>query len=301
MKTKLLPSLLTYFLLFYTIQANAQGGTLALNSSVNGTITSATPDVYTITTTSDGLVRLTLSTTNPTDLYVTLYDNNGTTAVSGTAESYNNSTVTVVADGLAAGTYKAIITPYSTDYGAYTLSDSLFTAPLANDVEPNGTRSTALTLPLNGGKTGHVGYYYNNMRDTADWYKVTTTANGMLRVYLTTDSGSVYSTTSTNPLDVNLTLYDNDGASILGFIEVFNGSAGTSNLITADGLAPGTYYIKVQPFSTNEFANYKLSDTLFTATLANDVEPNGSAATAVTLPVNGGTTGNVGYYYNHHA
>ena len=59
------------------------------------------------------------------------------------------------------------------------LSDSLFAPPLANDVEPNGTTATAVSLPQNGSNTGHVGNYYNNQRDTADWYKVTTTADGL--------------------------------------------------------------------------------------------------------------------------
>ncbi|MEO8862340.1 MAG: T9SS type A sorting domain-containing protein [Ginsengibacter sp.] len=300
MKTKILQiTLLTMMVCGFTQNIYAQGGTLPLNSSVNGNIGSATPDVYTVTTTSDGLLRLTLSTTSPTDLYVQLFDNDGTTPVSASAESYSNSTVTVVVDGLAPGTYKAIITPFSTAYGAYTLSDSLFTTPLANDVEPNGSAASAVVLPQNGSKTGHVGYYYNHLRDTTDWYKVTTTADGMLRVYLSTDSGSVHSTTSTNPLDVNMYLYDNDGTTQLGAVEVFNGNKGASNLITADGLAPGTYYIKIQPYSTAEFANYTLSDTLFNATLANDAEPNGTRATAVTLSLNSTKTGHVGYYYNH--
>ena len=90
-------------------------------------------------------------------------------------------------------------------------------------------------FPLNESKTENVGYYYNHHVDTADWYKVTTTADGLLRVYLATDSGSVYSTTVTNPLDVNLDLYDNDGTTNLGHVEVFNGNGKGTNVITADG------------------------------------------------------------------
>ncbi len=296
---KILPALLSLIIVAFSQGAYAQGGVLPLNGSVSGNLTSATPDVYTVTTTSDGLLRLTFTTVSPADLYVTLYDNDGTTALSAQTESFNNSTAVVTVDGLATGTYKVKIIPFSTDYGAYTLADSLFTTPLANDVEPNGSVAAASVLGQNGSKTGHVGYYYNNLRDTTDWYKVTTTSDGLLRVYLTTDSGSIYSTTGTNPLDVNLTLYDNDGTTQLGAVEVFSGYKGTMGVITADGLAPGTYYIKIQPFSTNEFANYKITDSLFKAPLANDAEPNGTAATALTLPLNSSNTGNVGYYYNN--
>ena len=299
MKTKTLLTFFTCFLLAFATNVRGQGGTLPLNGSVNGDLTSATPDVWNITTNADGLLRLTFTTVSPADLYVTLFDNDGNTALSSQTESYNNSTVTVTVDGLAPGTYHAKIIPFSTSFGNYTLADSLFTSAIANDAEPNGTAASADVLPLNGTKTGHVGYYYNNQRDTTDWYKVTTTADGLLRVYLTTDSASIYSTTSTNPLDVNVYLYDNDGTTQLGNVEVFNGDGPATNLITVDGLAPGTYYIKLQPYYSSEFANYILSDSLFTATLANDVEPNGTAATALTLPLNGGKTGHIGYYYNN--
>ena len=243
--------------------------------------------------------------TNPLDVNLDLYDNDGTTQL-GHVEVFNGygkATNLITADGLAPGTYYIKVQNFSTtEFANYTISDTLFTTPLANDAEPNGTTANAVVLPQNGSKTGHVGYYYNHLRDTADWYKVTTTADGLLRVYLATDSGSIHSTNTsngTNPLDVNLDLYDNDGTTNLGHVEVFNGYGKATNLITADGLAPGTYYIKVQNFSTTEFSNYTISDTLFTTPLANDAEPNGTTAGAVVLPQNGSKTGHVGYYYNH--
>ena len=252
--------------------------------------------MWDVTTTSDGFLRLTFSTVSPADLYVSLYDNDGTTLVAGPVESYNNSTAILNADGLAAGTYHVKITPYSTStYGSYTLADSFFVSPLANDAEPNGTQATALVLPQNSSTTGHVGHYYNTVRDSTDWYKVTTSADGLLRVSLSTERTAA---ASTNPLDVNVTLYDNDGITQLGFVEVYNGSDPATGLITADGLAQGTYYVKVQPYSTNEFADYTLTDSLFVPALAIDSELNGMKATAVLLPQNSSKTGQVGYYYN---
>ncbi|HMC84562.1 MAG TPA: hypothetical protein VKI61_03520, partial [Chitinophagaceae bacterium] len=205
-------------------------------------------------------------------------------------------------DGLAPGTYYIKVQNFSTtEFANYTITDSLFTTSLANDIEQNGTAAGAVVLPLNNKLTGHVGYYYNHLSDTTDWYKVTTTSDGLLRVYLTTDSGSIYSTNSsngTNPLDVNVWLYDNDGTTQLGNVEVFNGFKGATNFLTKDGLAAGTYYIKVQNFSTSEFANYTITDSLFTAAVTNDVESNGTPATAHVFPLNSNIKGHVGYYYD---
>ena len=299
MKAKFLLVFLSYIFLVFGNEADAQGGILPINNSVNGNLTSSTPDVWDITTTSDGLLKLSFSSISPADLYVTLYYNNGTTIIGGPVESFNNSSVTSITDGLAPGSYHIKISPFGMSTGSYTLTDSFFTASLTNDVEPNRSAATAVTLPINSGKTGHVGYYYNSLRDTTDWYKVTTTSDGLLRVYLTTERSTISSTNITNPLDVNVTLYDNNGTTQLGFVEVYNGSGPATNFVTADGLAPGTYYIKVQPFSTTEFADYTIADSLFTPPLANDAEPNGTAAAADILPLNSSSTGHVGYYYNN--
>src|SRR5664279_3837235 len=298
MKKKILPALFTFLLLVIVSNVNAQGSALPLNSSVNGNLTTGTVDVWDVTTNADGLLRLTFTTVSPADLDVTLYDNNGLTAISGPKESLNNSTVTVTTDGLSPGMYHVKIAPHHpTDFGSYTLSDSLFTTAIANDAEPNGTKGDGIAIPVNGSKTGHVGYYYNNQRDTTDWYKVTTTADGLLRVYLATERGSIY---SNNYLDVDVTLYDNDGSTSLGSVEVYDGAGNpVTKFITADGLAPGTYYIKVKPRDANYFADYTISDSLFTPPLANDVEPNGTAATAIELPLAGSKTGHLGYYYNN--
>ncbi len=295
MKTKFLLTLFTISTLCFFQKANAQGGVLPLNGSVNGNLTSSTPDVYSITTTADGLLRLTFHTVSPADLYVTLYDNNETTAL-GSLESYNSSTVVLSTDGLAAGNYVVKITPFSSDYGSYTLADSLFTSPIANDQEPNGSKAIAKVLPLNGSKTGHVGFYYNNQRDTSDWYKVTTNADGLLRLTFTNAHSNIY---GTNLLDVIVTLYDNDGITQLGSLEPYGGASPATGSLLTDGLAAGTYYIKVQPYSNTEFADYTFADSLFTSSIANDAEPNGSKALAKVLPLNSSKTGHVGFYYNN--
>ncbi len=265
-----------------------------------------TTDWYKVTTNADGLLKVDLTTargstlsSNPLDVNVTLFDNDATTQL-GAVEVFNGNspaTNSIVADGLAPGTYYIKIQPYSTtEFANYTISNALTAAGLPNDAEPNATAAGAIGLPLNGTKTGHVGYYYNNQRDTTDWYKVTTNADGLLKLDLTTARGN---SVSVNTLDVDVTLYDNDGMTQLGAVEVYNGGGPGTNSIVTDGLAPGTYYVKIQSYSTSEFANYTVSNTLTASVLANDAEPNGKAATAISLPINGSSTGHVGYYYNN--
>ncbi len=57
-------------------------------------------------------------------------------------------------------------------------------------MEFNNTIAQALTLPENSSTVGHVGYYYNNYRDSLDWYKLTTTDDGMINVTITSQNGN---------------------------------------------------------------------------------------------------------------
>ena len=152
-------------------------------------------------------------------------------------------------------------------------------------MEPNGTRAQAKILPVNSSKTGHIGYYYNLVRDSADWYKVTPTADGLLNLTLTPANGQF----------VYLTLYDNNGTTVLGSTYSNN----TFNVNT-DGLAAGTYYVKINCLYTSGFAPYTLTNTFVSPVQANDTEPDSTVAQALTLPLNSSVTGHVGYYYNNH-
>ena len=262
--------------------------TLALNSSITGHIgflynnQRDSADWYKLTTNSDGRIRLTITSANGQNVYAILYDGNNPLD-----SSYTSGTSVVVnKDGLATGTYYVKIRTYYTyEYAPYTLSDSLFKPTIANDAEPDSTTTQALTLPLNGNKQGHIGYYYNNHRDSADWYKVTTIADGRLRLTMS----------SANNQNVYAVLYDGNGTTPLDS----SYTSGTSVVVNKDGLAAGTYYIKVRTYYTYEFAPYTLSDSLFVPTQANDAEPNNSKAVSLTLPLNNSVTGHVNYYYNN--
>lgn len=292
MKQKFLLTTLTFCVLLWTTakaaetepnDTKAQANTLALNGNNSGKInTGGDQDWWKVTTNGDGKLDISLTPLSGRYTWIYLYDNDGTTQLNAT---YSTGTFTLATDGLAAGTYYIRVNCfYASDTGSYTISNTLTPPAQANDAEPNATRAQAKVLPLNGNRTGHVGYYYNSQRDTVDWYKVTTTANGKLDLTLTPANGEY----------VWIYLFDNDGTTLL------NSSYSTNTFTqTTDGLAAGTYYIRVNCYYSTKFAPYTLSNTLTLPAQANDTEPNGTRATALTLPQNSSTTGHVGYFYNN--
>ena len=269
----------------------AQALTLPLNGSTTGHINyyyknhKDSVDWYKVTTNADGRLRLTMTSANGQNVWAYLYDNDGTTQLAGSYTS--GSAVVVNKDGLAAGTYYIRVnTYYTSEFAPYTLADSLFVPTVSNDTEPDSTRAQALTLPLNGNKKGHINYYYNNHKDSVDWYKVITNGDGRLRLTMTSANGQ----------NVWAYLFDNNATTPIasGY------TSGSAVVVNADGLAAGTYYIRVNTYYTSEWAPYTLSDSLFKPSEANDAEPDSSKATALTLPLNGSVTGHVDYYYNNH-
>src|SRR5205085_2818810 len=124
-------------------------------------------------------------------------------SITTTGTSYANT------DGLATGTYYVRINSYyNNQFEPYTLTDSLFKPSQANDAEPDSSKATALTLPLNSTATGHVNYYYKNHRDSLDFYKITTDGDGLLQLKLTSHNGN----------NVSAYLFDNDGTTVLASV-----------------------------------------------------------------------------------
>ncbi len=263
-----------------------QANTLALNGSNNGDLNPAGDiDWWKVTTTGDGAINLSLTSTDGRNIFFDLYDTLGTIALH--TGTYTAGSTNYTVDGLAQGTYYIkIYCYYGTDTGRYSISNTFTPASVANDVEPNNSRAQAKVLPLNTSRTGHIDYYYNNHRDSTDWYKITTNADGRIRLTMSSANGQ----------NVWAYLYDNDGTTVLGS----SYTSGTAVVVNVDGLAAGTYYIRVNTYYTTEYAPYTLSDSLFVPTIPNDPEPDSTRAQALTLSLNGSAKGHIDYYYNHH-
>ncbi|MEO8861262.1 MAG: T9SS type A sorting domain-containing protein [Ginsengibacter sp.] len=297
---KKLSSLLALVLLvsFTSVQAqvmetepNNTPGTaniIPLNGSASGAISPVGDvDWYQLTTTGDGQLNITLNNTGNQDLKdITLYDNDGVTSLKGV--SVGNGIGGFIYNGVAAGTfYIKVIGHSGNETGAYTLSDLLLVPARANDQEPNNTIAQADRLNLNDSTQGHLGYYYNNHRDTTDWYKVTTNADGQLNIILDNTGNGDLKT---------VRLFDTTGTPLLNSQNVGNGIGG----LNTNGLAAGTYYIQIIGTDPNDFGAYLLSDTLITLARAKDQEPNNTILQADRLNLNDSTQGHLGYYYNNH-
>ncbi len=237
-------------------------------------------DWYKITLNGDGLLNLKLKPVNGQYVWIYLYDNNGTTLINST---YSNAEFNMATDGLAAGTYYIRVNCYyNTGFTPYVFTNTLVKPVQANDTEPNSKPSEAVSLAVNSTKTGHTGYYYNLKRDTADWYKITTTTDGMIKLKLTPHNGSY----------VWMYLYDNNGTTLLN--STYSNAAYSMN---TDGLAAGTYYLKVNCYYNTGFTPYTLTDSLITYSYANDAEPNKRPYQAKDIAANSTVTGHSNFYY----
>lgn len=259
-----------------------QADVITLGATATGTAgLSQESDWWRVNSALDGKLTVTYTSTNGLTVYCQVYDTLGTVQYT---SSYSSGTAVLNVDGLAAGTYYIkMFAFYSSQAPTYSFVPTWTTPAQLIDVEPNGTKAQAKVLPLNGSKTGHIGYIFNQIDDLVDWWKVTTTANGRLDWTITSHNGQ----------NIYAILYNNDGVTILG---------GTYTTSTAtyskDGLAPGTYYIKINNFYNSEFAPYTISNNLVQPSQANDVEPNNTKAQAKVLPFNGSKTGHIGYAFN---
>ncbi|MEP7144348.1 MAG: PPC domain-containing protein, partial [Ferruginibacter sp.] len=260
----------------------AQVSTLPFNGFGTGALNAAGDvDWWKVTTNADGKLYLKFNNTGNQDIKnVSLYDNGGVILLN--SAGVGNGIGGLVTDGLAAGTfYIKINGSGGNETGAYTISDSLATLSRAIDIEPNNNISQAERLTLNDSATGHIGYYFNNHRDTTDWYKITTNADGRLDITLD----------NTGNQDIlTLSLYDTTGTPQLNSAGVGNGIGG----ISTNALAAGTYYIQITGNGDpNNFGAYAISDTLIVPSRANDLEPNNNISQAERLTLNDSATGHI--------
>jgi hypothetical protein len=258
--------------------SKAQANALALTVADVGTVSLTESDWFSVTIPEDGDLNIEL--TSSVNTYIQILDNNGTTSL---LNAYALGTVTRTVSGLAAGTYYVrLYNYYAFENSNYTITATLTSTGLANDVEYNGSVPTAITLPLNGSVTGHVNYYYNNERDTTDWYAVTVNEDGKLSYTITSNGQNLYGK-----------LFDGDGIT-----ELAGSYVTTSATYFRDGLAPGTYYIKIYTYYSYEYIAYTLSNTLTPPVNANDPVANEIYSNATVLPLNSSITGHIGFRYN---
>ncbi|MEZ5014082.1 MAG: T9SS type A sorting domain-containing protein [Chitinophagales bacterium] len=270
---------------------DAPGTALILpeNGSVDGHIsyrrnggTYDNNDYYALTTTTDGNIQLSITTTS-TYSYIALYDSNGTTLLTGSSNYAG--TFSLISNGLAAGDYFArVYTLTNTYYGGYTLSNTVITDPYTQDPEPNNTAGTATPIDENSSASGHIYYRINGgSYDASDYYAFTTSTDGNIQVSITTNCGYSY-----------ISLLDNDGTTVLGSASNY---AGTFSF-TSNGMAAGDYFIRVYTTAAGYYGGYTVSNTVITDAFDQDEEPNNIPANAVAMGENDSISGHLYYRFN---
>lgn len=256
----------------------------ALNSTMQGSFTQAdgSSDFYKIVTTSDGKLEITVTSDQALCVDLVVQSDNGLYNLyyNGYCSSGNH-TNKMTLNNLAAGTY--YLWADRTGYGNYSVTNTFVSSSLVNDAEPNDTRDQALTFPLNSEKTGHLGYKVL-YADADDYYKITTNADGKLKVLVAADA----------TLCVDLTLVSENGLYNL-YTNGYCSSGNHLDSLVIKNLAAGTYYLRA---SNNGYGSYRLTNTLKPTGMNNDTEPNNTRQTAVALNTNTSVTGHLGYKLN---
>jgi hypothetical protein len=261
---------------------------LTVGNDVTGSIGNTTDDpadYYQFTADDDGNITATMVLTGAGYAYLKIYDSDGTTELASTFQLAPG-TYSVTENGRAAGTYYVAIKAYNTSsLSDYTLSVSVATPAQANDTENNDTPGTAVLISENSSVTGHIGYRYNGgAYDINDYYQFTTTNDGNVNIAFTSSEVGHYN---------SLYLYDNDGTTLLASVSGYGGAS-----ITENGLAAGTYYLRMYYYSTTQYSGYTLTNTVITDGVVNDVEPNGTFAEALPMMENNSVNGHIGYRKN---
>ncbi len=210
-----------------------------------------------------------------------IYDQNKTSALAGYKYGGAHREDTSEVINLVAGTYYMRSYAYA-GYGSYTVKNIFTPAPRANDAEPNDSAGAASVFPLTSAATGHLGYIRAGYNDAADWRSVTTTTDGKL----------VVATLSDPTLEIDNAIYDQDRKTVLASYKT--GGAHVDDTSEVLNLGSGTYYVRTLRYAG--FGTYSITNGFQPAPLANDAEPNGTAAGAKALVLNTRGTGHLGYY-----
>ena len=286
-------SLVLALLFLSSAVAFAQGSTPATatsvspNGSAGGSMSNTSFDHYwKVTTTANGYLRVQTTSDAGIDVDITLLDVNGTSSIMYDGES---GTKSEVYGFLKPGTYYIYVHRWTGTTGSYTMTTTFLTPPRTTDLEPNDTWSTALALSPNGTATGNIGYFGNGSTDYDDYYKITTTEDGWLRVQVQSDS---LDSRGDDYLDLDATLLDVNGT----YAILYDGRTGSFSQVSGF-VRPGTYYVNVHKWH-GRAGSYQIKSDFFPPVSSNDVEGNDTFSAATQATVNGTVTGHLGYFSN---
>jgi hypothetical protein len=144
--------------------------------------------------------------------------------------------------------------------------------------EPNNDSATASVLGVNASSSGTL-----SETDVVDWWVITIPSDGKLYVETNSDAS----------LEIDDYMYD----MAVGHFESlasYDVGWGTKESSHRNDLKAGTYYIKASRYSGS--GAYTITSQFTPSALANDAEPNDSAAIASPLRLDSSSTGHLGYF-----
>ena len=194
-------------------------------------------DWYKIDVPRDGKVTITVAAHGELGLdYTTIYALDANNAVHSRGYCWrgsddDNGVITI--PDCAPGTYYVEM-KRGYGQGGYSIGYKFEQNTYATDAEPNNDKASALTLGEGATVAGHLGYYYWDDRDNADWYKLSLSGKSTITVTYQAEEGFRFD---------YVTLYDSENRS-----KAYGWSNGTDNIntFTAKDLGPGTYYLEMK-------------------------------------------------------
>ncbi|MCI1751340.1 MAG: T9SS type A sorting domain-containing protein [Flavobacteriales bacterium] len=234
-------------------------------------------DVFSFTTTVDGYLDIVFDVSHNSpqlNVYVDVHlldasgqEVDGGPAYSGTDNVFNP--VPFKFYCVSAGSYYLNIDgPASNECNDYVLHVALVQPVFGNDMEPNNNSAQAQLVPENTFIEGHENYSYGD--DNADWFRIVTTADGLMTLDLDAynQNAGYYNSTCE--------LYDSALNNISTFTYYIGGlfEPDTSfNTFTRTCLGDGTYYLRVAS-NTMCGLSYRLRWSLAPAALTEDPADN---------------------------
>lgn len=174
-----------------------------------------------------------------------------------------------------------------------------YTDTSENDVEPNGSFATAIPLAINQSKKGHTEYIKHGVTDDYDYYRIIMPTDGTLKVKA---SGK---NMSNNNAWIYMNIYDSRQANI----PIANFNIGNSqntfmlplesrtDSILLHARMADTMYFRIY---SSHAMQYEVEYSIETSPL-NDIEPNGSFATAIYINPNETKSGKLKYMFRGNA
>lgn len=173
----------------------------------------------------------------------------------------------------------------TTNNGWKATISSIATTTNDTETENNDTYLLSNTMLINSSMAGNI----DNTTDMADMYKVTIPYDGSLSFIGIPESS----------LDLSLELFDIDGVSYLHGCNIHCGYTGENDTLTYRNLMTGTYYMRISGLS-GSYGSYTLKNVFVETSIptGNDTEPNTFYTEALTLALDGSSTGHMGFYSN---